>query len=285
MTSGINTREMIMEILLQIDEEGEHSHIAIRNALSKYQFLPKQERAFITRVCEGTLEYRILIDYIINSFSKIPVDKMKPPIREILRSAVYQLKFMDRVPDSAVCNEAVKLAQKKGFYNLKPFVNGVLRTVARQMNELEYPPEEENLVRYLSVRYSMPEELVERWLNEYGEETTEKMLADFLEEKPVTVRCRTYLNSVDKICESLKNQGVKVEQAPYLPYAKRISGYNHILALDAFIEGKIVVQIRRRVIMSLICVRHLEGKAFIWVTKWKAMELWMLVMSVSIKWI
>ena len=78
MTSGINTREMILEILLQINEEGEHSHIAIRNALSKYQFLPKQERAFITRVCEGTLEYRILIDYIINSFSKIPVDTADP---------------------------------------------------------------------------------------------------------------------------------------------------------------------------------------------------------------
>ena len=84
MTNGINTREMILEILLQIDEEGEHSHIAIRNALSKYQFLPKQESAFVTRVCEGTLEYRIQIDYIINSFSKITVDKMKPPIREIL---------------------------------------------------------------------------------------------------------------------------------------------------------------------------------------------------------
>ena len=183
MTSGINTREMILEILLQINEEGEHSHIAIRNALSKYQFLPKQERAFITRVCEGTLEYRILIDYIIDSFSKITVDKMKPPIREILRSAVYQLKFMDRVPDSAVCNEAVKLAQRKGFYNLKPFVNGVLRTIARQMDELEYPSRKVNLVRYLSVRYSMPEPLVLRWLNDYGEEVTEKMLADFLEEK------------------------------------------------------------------------------------------------------
>ena len=242
MTSGINTREMILEILLQINEEGEHSHIAIRNALSKYQFLPKQERAFITRVCEGTLEYRILIDYIINSFSKIPVDKMKAPIREILRSAIYQMKFMDRVPDSAVCNEAVKLAQKKGFYNLKPFVNGVLRTAARQMNELEYPSREENLVRYLSVRYSMPEELVNRWLEDYGEEITEKMLADFLREKPVMIRCRTYLNSVDKICDSLKSQGVTVEPAPYLPYAKRISGYNHILALDAFIHGKIQVQ-------------------------------------------
>ena len=241
MTNGINTREMILEILLQINEEGEHSHIAIRNALSKYQFLPKQERAFITRVCEGTLEYRIQIDYIINSFSKIPVDKMKAPIREILRSAIYQMKFMDRVPDSAVCNEAVKLAQKKGFYNLKPFVNGVLRTAARQMNELEYPSREENLVRYLSVRYSMPEELVNRWLEDYGEETAEKILADFLKEKPVTIRCRTYLNSVDKICDSLKNQGVTVEPAPYLPYAKRISGYNHILALDAFIQGKILV--------------------------------------------
>ncbi|HIY00282.1 MAG TPA: 16S rRNA (cytosine(967)-C(5))-methyltransferase RsmB [Candidatus Blautia faecipullorum] len=242
MTNGINTREMILEILLKIDEEGEHSHIAIREALSKYQFLPKQDRAFITRVCEGTLEYRIYIDYIIDSFSKIKVDKMKPPIREILRSAVYQLKFMDRVPDSAVCNEAVKLAQRKGFYNLKPFVNGVLRTITRQMDQLEYPVREQNLIRYLSVRYSMPEALVQRWLLDYGEETTEKMLADFLEEKPLTVRCRTYLNSVEKTCDSLRAQGVAVEPAPYLPYARRISGFNHILALDAFIQGRILVQ-------------------------------------------
>ena len=98
-SSGVNTRELILEILLQIEE---HSHIAIRNALSKYQFLPKQERSFITRVCEGTLEYRIYIDYVIDSFSKVSVNKMKPQIREILRSAVYQLKFMDSVPDSAV---------------------------------------------------------------------------------------------------------------------------------------------------------------------------------------
>lgn len=242
MISGINTREMILEILLEIEEEGEHSHIAIRNALSKHQFLPKQERAFITRVCEGTLEYRILIDYIIDSFSKITVDKMKPAIREILRSAVYQLKFMDSVPDSAVCNEAVKLAQRKGFYNLKPFVNGVLRTIARQMNELEYPSREEDLIRYFSVKYSMPEALVIRWLNDYGEETTEKMLQDFLTEKPVTVRCRTYLNSPEAICRSLKEQGVEVKPAPYLPYAYTISGFNHILTLDAFIQGKIQVQ-------------------------------------------
>ena len=242
MTNGINPREMILEILLQI-EEGEHSHIAIRNALSKYQFLPRQERAFITRVCEGTLEYRIQIDYILDSFSKVTVDKMKPPIREILRSAVYQLRYMDSVPDSAVCNEAVKLTQRKGFYNLKPFVNGVLRTIAREMDQVKFPSREENLVRSLSVEYSMPEQLVERWLEAYGEETTEKILKDFLEEKPLTVRCRTYLNSQEAIVKSLTDQGVKVEPAPYLPYACHISGFDHILALDAFINGKILVQV------------------------------------------
>lgn len=241
MTNGINPREMILEILLQI-EEGEHSHIAIRSALSKYQFLPRQERAFITRVCEGTLEYRIQIDYILDSFSKVTVDKMKPPIREILRSAVYQLRYMDSVPDSAVCNEAVKLTQRKGFYNLKPFVNGVLRTIAREMDQVKFSSREENLVRSLSVEYSMPEQLVERWLEAYGEETTEKILKDFLEEKPLTVRCRTYLNSQEAIVKSLTDQGVKVEPAPYLPYACHISGFDHILALDAFINGKILVQ-------------------------------------------
>lgn len=242
MTSGINTRELVLEILLEIEEEGQHSHIAIRNALSKYQFLPKQERAFITRVCEGTLEYRILIDYIINSFSKITVDKMKPAIREILRSAVYQLKFMDSVPDSAVCNEAVKLTQRKGFYNLKPFVNGVLRTIIRQMDELAFPSREKDPVAYLSVKYSMPENLVIRWREAYGDEITERMLKDFLTEKPLTVRCRTYRSSVEEIMQSLAEQGVEVHPAPYLPYALMISGFNHILSLDAFIEGKIQVQ-------------------------------------------
>jgi 16S rRNA (cytosine967-C5)-methyltransferase len=241
-TNGVNARELILEILLQISEEGEHSHIAIRNALSKYQFLPKQDRAFITRVCEGTLEYQILIDYILDSFSKVTVDKMKPAIREILRSAVYQMKFMDSVPDSAVCNEAVKLAQRKGFYNLKPFVNGVLRTISRELDSLEYPSREENVVRYFSVKYSMPESLVIRWISEYGEETTEKILADFLTEKPLTVRCRTYLNDTQEIKKSLQSQGVHVEDGPYLPYALQLSDFNHILTLDAFIKGKIQVQ-------------------------------------------
>ena len=113
MATQVNVREIILETLLLITRDGEYSHIALKNVLDKYQYLEKRERAFITRVVEGTLERQIEIDYIINQFSKVKVNKQKPVIRTILRSSVYQLKYMDHVPDSAVCNEAVKLAGKK----------------------------------------------------------------------------------------------------------------------------------------------------------------------------
>ena len=97
-------------------------------------------------------------------------------------------------------------------------------------------------MRFLSVKYSMPENLVNRWLEAYGEEKTEMILAEFLKEKPVTVRCRIHKYPQEEIYRSLTEQGVKVTPAPYLSYAYEISDYNHILALDAFIQGKIQVQ-------------------------------------------
>ena len=123
MGQGENSRELILDTLLLIDRDGEYSHIALKQVLDKYQYLDKKERAFITRVVNGTLERMIELDHIIHSFSKVKVNKMKPVIRMILRSGVYQIKYMDAVPDSAVCNESVKLAGKRGFTGLKGFVN------------------------------------------------------------------------------------------------------------------------------------------------------------------
>lgn len=237
----INTREIILEVLLQIEKEETYSHIAIGKALEKYQFLPKQDRAFITRVCEGTLEYGILLDYVIDQFSSVPTHKMKPVIRQILRSGVYQLLYMDSVPNSAVCNEAVKLAQNKGFYSLKGFVNGVLRNVARKKDSIAYPSKEDP-VMYLSVRYSMPQWIILNWLEELGMETTEKVLEAFLEKRPTTVRIQTTNNSVEETIKSLKEQGVTVEKAPYVEEAYYISDYNYLNALQAFQDGKIFPQ-------------------------------------------
>lgn len=241
MTNGISTRELILNVLLEINKDGEYSHITIRNTLEKHQFLPKQDRAFITRVCEGTVEYMLQMDYIIEQFSNVKVEKMKPVIREILRSSVYQIWYMDRVPDSAVCNEAVKLAQRKGFYSLKGFVNGVLRNIVRNKSKIVFP-DKSDPEAYLSVNFSMPLWLVRSWLAQFGFEQTEMMLKDFLEDKPTTIRCNQYMIDSEVIVARLKQQGVKVEKAPYLDYAYYISGYNYLPMLDVFRMGCIVVQ-------------------------------------------
>lgn len=213
MSSQTNIRELILNILLEISG-GEYSHIAIRNTLDKYLFLPKQERAFITRVCEGTVENQIQLDYIIEQFSSVPVEKMKPVIRELMRSAVYQLRFMDSVPDSAVCNEAVKLAQKKGFYSLKGFVNGVLRNIARGKDSITFPEKDKAPADYLMIRYSMPKWLVERWIEEYGAETTENICQTFLKEKPTTIRLKTTLTNTEKTLKVFAVRGSKSKKPP-----------------------------------------------------------------------
>ena len=235
------TRELVLGILLEVTRDGEYSHIALRNVLNKYQYLDKKERAFITRVTEGTLERMIEIDYIINQFSKVKVNKMKPVIRNILRSAVYQLKYMDGIPNSAVCNEAVKLASKRGFSNLKGFVNGVLRSVERNLDTITYPNESEE-VEFLSIKYSMPEWILRQWLSVYDRETVEKMLSDFLREKPTTIRCNESIITVEKLREHLEKEGVLVEGHTYLPYALKISGYNYLAELQSFQKGEFYVQ-------------------------------------------
>ena len=90
----VNEREIVLAVLMEITENGAYSHKILGEVLSKYQYLEKKERAFITRVTEGTLEHLIEIDYILDQFSKVKVKKMKPVIRNILRSGVYQLKYI-----------------------------------------------------------------------------------------------------------------------------------------------------------------------------------------------
>lgn len=241
MQMGINTRELVLEILLMVTRDGEYSHVALRNVLGKYQYLDKKDRAFITRVSEGTIERMIELDYIINQFSKVKVNKMKPVIRAIIRSAVYQMKYMDSVPNSAVCNEAVKLAGKRGFQNLKGFVNGVLREIDRNLGEIRLP-ERSDRMAFLSVTYSMPEWILKQWLAVYDEDTVENMLKDFLTDKPTSVRCNLHNISRENLIRKLREEGVTAEAHPVLPYALFLSGYDYLGALESFLNGDFQVQ-------------------------------------------
>ena len=168
-----NTRELILDMLMEITVKKEYSHRVIGQVLEKYDYMSSQEKAFMKRVTEGTVERQIQLDYIINSVSNLPVNKMKPLIRNLIRMSAYQILFMDSIPDSAVCNEAVKLADKRKFHNLKGFVNGVLRSVARKKDSIAYPDREKEPIKALSVLYSCPEWIVEMWLDDYGFDLTE----------------------------------------------------------------------------------------------------------------
>lgn len=229
-----DVRELALEVLLEVTERKQYSHLALRGALEKYQYLEKQDRAFLTRLVEGTVERMLELDYIIGSFSSVPVHKIKPVIRALLRMSVYQMKYMDRIPDAAVCNEAVKLASKKGFSGLKGYVNGVLRGISRKMGELEYPD--------LSVKYSIPRWIVDQWTEEYGEELAVKMLESQYEERPVTVRVNLHRISREALERRLVFEGASVQKIEGLDCALSISGYDYLAALPSFREGLFQVQ-------------------------------------------
>ena len=242
MTNDVNVRELVLQVLLAVTRDGEYSHIVLKGTLDKYQYLSKQERSFLTRVCEGTLEHMIWIDYVINQFSSIKVNKMKPVIRTILRSSVYELKFMDAVPASATCNEAVKLVQKKGFHNLKGFVNGVLRNISRNLDTVQLPDKETAPTEYLSVKYSMPEWIVEEWLEQYSKEQAEEMLSAFQSEAPTSIRVNTARIGKEELIKMLEAEGVTVQENEELSYGLYISGYDYLNSLTSFQKGLFYIQ-------------------------------------------
>ena len=241
-TDSVNIRELVLSLLLAITRDGEYSHIAVSNVLEKYQYLEKRERAFITRVTEGTLEHMVEIDYIINQFSKVKVKKMKPVIRCIIRSGVYELKYMDSIPASATCNEAVKLAKKKGFSSLTGFVNGVLRNISRNLENIEYPDGKREPVKSLSVRYSMPEWIVELWCREYGMERAEELLASFLKEVPLSIRTNRSKITPGQLKETLEAEGLTVVPDQELEDAFYIEGVDYLQSLESFKQGLFYVQ-------------------------------------------
>lgn len=242
MTTSVSVRELVLDILIEVNEKEQYSHLVIRDVLSKYQYMEKQERAFLTRLAEGTIEHMLELDFIINSFSKVKVKKMKPLIRNLLRMSVYQLKYMDAIPDAAVCNEAVKLAKKRGFSQLRGFVNGVLRNIARDMDGLRYPDEKIEPVTYLETKYSIPAWIIELWIDDYGMEKTKEICEYLLGDNPITIRTNLTKCSTEQLVERLHNEGVVVAPVEALPYALEIRGVDYLMALDSFKEGWFYVQ-------------------------------------------
>lgn len=237
----LNIRELVVDSLLQIEKEGTFLSSLSQAVLDKYDYIDNRDKAFYKRVLSGTVERKIRIDYILGLFSSTKVNKIKPFVRATLRMSIYQIMWMENVPDSAVCNEAVKLIKKRGFSGLSGFVNGVLRNIARNKNDIKYPDKNKDLIKYLSIFYSCPEWIVEKLIKEIGEETTTKFLEDTLKERPVSVRLRVEGEKKDKLLEDWKNDNVEIIAYKDLTNACMLKGVNGVGSLKGYYSGDFTV--------------------------------------------
>lgn len=236
-----SARSIALFVLVESLEHGRKLNEVLREQQMIYQYLPKQERSFLNRLCKGVTERVIELDYVIDQFSKTKTQKLKPVIREILRMGVYQILYMTQVPDSAACNESVKLARKKGFAGLSGYVNGVLRSVVRNKDSISYP-DPSDLCNYLSVCYSLPEWLVEYELGMYGEKITESMAKASLMESKTSIRVNRKKSSKEKLKKKLTEARITVEEGRYAEDCLVISGYDHVEQIPGFFEGEFQIQ-------------------------------------------
>ena len=235
---AVNEREVVLDMLLSL-REGKLSHTILKDTLDSYLYLDKSSRGFITRLYEGTIEKRLYLDFIIDGYSKTPVKKMKPIIMLLLEMAVYQLFFMDRVPDSAAINEAVKLAKKRGLTGLSGFVNGVLRNIARNKENIALPDKDKDLIKYLEIKYSTPRTVVEYLIKDYGNEVAETILEAFEEKRPLVARAT---KNREDLIKKLDAEGVRVSTDTIFPESVRILELDSLSYLESFENGDFVIQ-------------------------------------------
>ena len=189
-----NARKTAVKVLVKIEKEGTYSNLGVAEALKNSE-LNLQDKSIATAIIYGVLDRKITLDYILSKFLKTPINKTEPFTLMVLRSALYQIKYMDKIPESAAVNEAVKIMKSSKFSRNSGFVNGVLRSVLRTDVEIPKGDSAEDL----SVRYSCPLWIVESFLKDYGLADTKALLEESLKPAPTVLRINTVKADISEI--------------------------------------------------------------------------------------
>ena len=237
-------RAVVLSVLMKVNEEGAYCHLCLRQTMKKIDHWPDRDKRLIKRLVEGTVSRRLQLDYIIDCHAHTPVSKMKPPVRNILRMSVYQIIFMDQIPDRAACDEAVKLAKQRGFMPLAAFINAILRNIIRNKEQLLAKMEQEEGKEALSLKYSMPQWIIDLWLLDYAAADVTVMLDALLTIRPLTLRLAAGLSKkeVGQWLASIQLEGHAVHPHPLLDYAYELSKGDKIADLPGFGQGLFAVQ-------------------------------------------
>lgn len=229
-----NPRYLAVKLLCKTFSGGSFSNIQLNSGL-KNSDLDDRDKKLCSAIYYGVIERKIYLDYVIGKFSSRPVGKLDNTVLNILRCGIYQILFMDNVPDSAAVNESVSLAKKFGKTSASGMVNAVLRNFIRQGRSVKLP---DGKIQRYSVEYSAPPEFVNSLINDYGEEMAENLLSDALGSPPVTVRMNRLKCTEEQFISSLGD--IKAVKNDVLPDCFELSG--DVTATEAFRKGFFHVQ-------------------------------------------
>ncbi len=231
-----NIREAVLSGLYDVEENRAYMNQTLQKVLAKTD--SAQNRAFASELFGGVLRREENLNYLISQFSTVKLRKLSPYVRCLLQMGLYQIFYMDRVPDSAACNEAVRLAGKYANRS-RGFVNGVLRSAARNKDSVEYPSDP---LSYLSAVYSCPAWLTQKLFSQYGRETAEKILNSWQSRIPVNLRVNTLKTDADTLISLLQGEGIHAEKIPNHTNALTVTGAIDIRQSSAYQNGLYSVQ-------------------------------------------
>lgn len=233
----MNSRNIALKVLNRITGEGAYSNIILSNELNLSD-LSDQDKALVTEIVYGTLRRLKSLDMIIGSFVR-DMSVMDKSILNILRIAIYQMQYLDKVPSYAACNEAVELAKEISEKDSK-LVNGILRSYVKKEGNFEISFR--NKIDEIAYELSFEPWMIKLLFKQYGEQEGLRILHGLNSTPMVTVRVNNLKGNYEDVFDSLEEAGYNVEDGFVCPEAIAIKGGRAIEKNEAFLEGKITVQ-------------------------------------------
>ncbi|WP_223588575.1 16S rRNA (cytosine(967)-C(5))-methyltransferase RsmB [Neobacillus bataviensis] len=232
-----NVRETAMDLLTTIEKNHSYSNLLLNTTIEKNELSPK-DVGLLTELTYGTLQRRMALDYYLKPFVK-DNKKLADWIHHLLRMTLYQMVYLDKIPDRAAIFEAVEIAKKRGHKGIASLVNGVLRSIQREgipaLSEVVDP------IERLSLETSHPFWLVNRWVNQFGYDKTKEMCEINLTAPMQTARVNLTKISRDECVSLLEEDGFQIEKSPIIPEAIR-SLKGNLASTIAFKYGMFTIQ-------------------------------------------
>ena len=234
-----DARLTAVKMLLKMESSDSYSNILLDSALTSSE-LSEREKAFAAALFYGVIERRLTLDYVIQQNSRIPFEKLDSAAVAVLRTGLYQIMFMESVPDSAAVNESVKLCKKLRLFGAQGFVNGLLRSFIRNGKKISWlglsVPER------LSIEYSCPQWLTEKWTEEYGTENAVAALRASVGKPPVYARVNNLKCTADELIKLLSDEGISAEKYSRLENCVKLNKTGDLEKSRAFRRGMFHVQ-------------------------------------------